>query len=129
MAELLKRKPKFLEAVPSAIPTPEPEIQIPPEPIPEPIKVGEEALPPKQIPKKEEEPLKPLVKEKEVALNPRQKELLEKLKIIKKITRKEYAQQFDISIPTAARDLKDLVDKKLLTARGPLGPGRWYELV
>jgi HAE1 family hydrophobic/amphiphilic exporter-1 len=62
-------------------------------------------------------------------LNPRQKELLEKLKEIKKITRKECAQMFRVSIPTAARDLKELTDKKLLKAQGPLGPGRWYELI
>jgi HAE1 family hydrophobic/amphiphilic exporter-1 len=62
-------------------------------------------------------------------LNLRQKELLEKLKTLKKITRKQYADTFKISIPTAARDLKELVDKKLLNPQGPLGPGRWYELV
>jgi len=61
-------------------------------------------------------------------LNSRQKELLEKLKDLKKITRKEYAQLFKISVPTASRDLKELVDKKILQAQGPLGPGRWYEL-
>jgi len=63
----------------------------------------------------------------EEELNPRQKELLEKLKDLKKITRKEYAQLFKISVPTASRDLKELVDKKMLKAQGPLGPGRWYE--
>ncbi|MFA5363164.1 MAG: DeoR family transcriptional regulator, partial [Candidatus Omnitrophota bacterium] len=61
-------------------------------------------------------------------LNPRQKELLEKLKTLKKITRKDYAQMFNISVPTAARDLKELTDKKLLQPKGPLGPGRWYEI-
>lgn len=61
-------------------------------------------------------------------LNPRQKELLEKLKDLKRITRKEYAQLFRISVPTASRDLKELVDKNILKAQGPLGPGRWYEL-
>lgn len=61
-------------------------------------------------------------------LNPRQIEILEKLKTLKKITRKQYADMFAISIPTAARDLKELLDKKLVNARGPLGPGRWYEL-
>ncbi|MBU3958338.1 MAG: DeoR family transcriptional regulator, partial [Candidatus Omnitrophica bacterium] len=62
-------------------------------------------------------------------LNLRQMEILEKLKVLKKITRKEYAKEFNISTPTAARDLKQLVNKKLLRAQGPLGPGRWYELV
>ncbi|MCM8792812.1 MAG: efflux RND transporter permease subunit, partial [Candidatus Omnitrophica bacterium] len=61
-------------------------------------------------------------------LNERQLEILEKLKVIKKITRKQYAEMFSISIPTAARDLKELLEKKLLKANGPLGPGRWYEL-
>ncbi len=60
-------------------------------------------------------------------LNPRQKELLEKLKDLKRITRKEYAQMFGISIPTASRDLKELADKGLIKGQGPLGPGRWYE--
>ena len=63
-----------------------------------------------------------------IELNPRQKEVLEKLKTTKKITRKEYAQIFNISIPTAARDLKELVDKGILIPQGPLGPGRWYEI-
>ena len=54
--------------------------------------------------------------------------MLEYLKEKKKITRKEYAQVFKVSIPTAARDLKELLDKGLVVARGPLGPGRWYEL-
>jgi len=62
-----------------------------------------------------------------VELNPRQQQLLDRLKITKKITRKEYAESFAISIPTASRDLKELVDKRILRARGPLGPGRWYE--
>jgi len=68
----------------------------------------------------------PIPTEKE--LNSRQKELLEKLKDLKRITRKEYARQFGISIPTASRDLKELLDKGLIKGRGPLGPGRWYEL-
>jgi HAE1 family hydrophobic/amphiphilic exporter-1 len=62
-------------------------------------------------------------------LNIRQKELLEKLKELKKITRKQYAQMFGVSIPTASRDLKELVVRKFIRAQGPLGPGRWYELV
>lgn len=61
-------------------------------------------------------------------LNRRQEQLLEYLKEKKKITRKEYAQVFKVSIPTAARDLKELLDKGLVVAHGPLGPGRWYEL-
>jgi len=61
-------------------------------------------------------------------LNQRQLDILEKLKTLKKITRKGYVDMFAISVPTAARDLKELVDKNLLRAKGPLGPGRWYEL-
>jgi len=61
-------------------------------------------------------------------LNKRQEQLLEHLKIAGKITRKEYAEFFKVSVPTAARDLKELLDKGFLIAHGPLGPGRWYEL-
>ncbi|MDD4940487.1 MAG: efflux RND transporter permease subunit [Candidatus Omnitrophica bacterium] len=61
-------------------------------------------------------------------LNPRQVKLLEKFQTVERITRKEYADMLSISIPTAARDLKELVSRKILVARGPLGPGRWYEL-
>ena len=78
-------------------------------------------------------PPKPPLPEKKphpspLELNKRQAELIEHLKKVKKITRKEYALEFKISVPTAARDLKELVDKAILTANGPLGPGRWYEL-
>jgi len=62
-------------------------------------------------------------------LNERQVQILQKLKEIGSITRKGYAEMFGISVPTAARDLKELADKKLLRAKGPLGPGRRYELV
>jgi HAE1 family hydrophobic/amphiphilic exporter-1 len=58
----------------------------------------------------------------------RQVQLLEHIKIAGKITRKEYANLFKISIPTAARDLKYLLDEGYLKAEGPLGPGRWYAL-
>jgi len=61
-------------------------------------------------------------------LNKRQEQLLEHLKTAGKITRKEYAEFFKVSVPTAARDLKELLDKGFLIAHGPLGPGRWYEL-
>lgn len=67
-------------------------------------------------------------KEKEADLNSRQKELLEKLKVLKKISRVEYAKMFQVSIPTAARDLRDLTKNGLIIGKGPLGPGRWYEL-
>ncbi|MFH1782200.1 MAG: efflux RND transporter permease subunit, partial [Candidatus Omnitrophota bacterium] len=68
------------------------------------------------------------VKEKPVSLNKRQEELIEHLKRSGTITRKEYSILFKVSTPTAARDLKELLEKGVLTAHGPLGPGRWYEL-
>ncbi len=63
----------------------------------------------------------------ETPLNPRQKTLMEFLAREKKITRVGYSKYFNVSIPTAARDLKEMVDKRLIVAKGPLGPGRWYE--
>ena len=72
-------------------------------------------------PEKQEKPKIPY-------LTKRQDQLLEHIKIAGKITRKEYADLFRISIPTAARDLRYLMDKGFLKAEGPLGPGRWYEL-
>ncbi|MEI6631113.1 MAG: efflux RND transporter permease subunit [bacterium] len=96
---------------------PNPKQELPPAPIAQPVaKVQLPAIVPKTA------------AQLETILNPRQKEVLEKLKTVKRITRKEYAQLFKISIPTAARDLKELVDKGLLAPQGPLGPGRWYEI-
>ncbi len=69
------------------------------------------------------------VAEGEMPLNRRQERLLEHLRQVKRITRKEYADVFGISVPTAARDLKELLDRRLIRARGPLGPGRWYEMM
>ena len=102
---------------------PEPKKKTPQKPK---VPAEEPQAPPEETEKKK----KPVASEgpSEGALNPRQTELLEKLKTMGKITRKDYAQMFGISVPTAARDLKELVDKKLLTPKGPLGPGRWYEL-
>ena len=85
----------------------EPKIELPPPPLLEPAPAAPEELP---------------------LLKKRQEELLELLKEVKKITRKEYARRFNISVPTAARDLKELVDRGILEAHGPLGPGRWYAL-
>ena len=65
---------------------------------------------------------------KKLKLNSRQEQLLHDLGFLKKITRAEYAKRFGVSVPTAARDLKSLLKKGLLSAYGPLGPGRWYEL-
>lgn len=61
-------------------------------------------------------------------MNRRQRLLIEHIKKHTKITRKECADMFNISVTTAARDLKELLDKGILKAAGPLGPGRWYEL-
>jgi hydrophobic/amphiphilic exporter-1 (mainly G- bacteria), HAE1 family len=58
----------------------------------------------------------------------RQYALIDRLKMTGRITRKEYTDMLNISPATAARDLKILLDKKILVAKGPLGPGRWYEL-
>jgi HAE1 family hydrophobic/amphiphilic exporter-1 len=115
--------------------TPRPEIA--PTPVLATLETEPKAMPVPELtlPLQEEAPAKEIpvvgipIAEPKPELNPRQKELLEKLKAFNKITRKEYAQEFGISIPTAARDLKELVDKKLLKPQGPLGPGRWYELV
>jgi chromosome segregation ATPase len=61
-------------------------------------------------------------------LNDRQRALIDKLRTVERITRKEYSDMLKISTPTAARDLKELLDRRILIAKGPLGPGRWYEL-
>ncbi len=61
-------------------------------------------------------------------LNLRQQRLLELLKTVGRLSRKEYAERAKVSIPTAARDLKALVDAGLIRGVGPLGPGRLYEL-
>ncbi len=91
-------------------------------------KVEEVAPPTPKIRKTPTREVKKEPEEKKFEPNPRQQELLEKLKTLKKITRKEYAQMLKVSIPTAARDLKELTNNNLLLPKGPLGPGRWYEL-
>jgi predicted HTH transcriptional regulator len=87
----------------------------------------------------EEKPV-PLAKPKEEALftkeqekllkslNNRQRRTIEYLKEKRKITRVVYIEMFNVSVSTAARDLKELQDKGLIVAKGPLGKGRWYEL-
>ncbi|MFH0739141.1 MAG: efflux RND transporter permease subunit [Candidatus Omnitrophota bacterium] len=118
---VIETKPQPQEETPLPEPLfkeePSPKQEIPPAPIAQPIA---QAQLPAIVPKTTAQP--------ETILNPRQKEVLEKLKTIKRITRKEYAQLFKVSVPTAARDLKELVDKGLLAPQGPLGPGRWYEI-
>ncbi|HDI45884.1 MAG TPA: DeoR family transcriptional regulator [Candidatus Omnitrophica bacterium] len=61
-------------------------------------------------------------------LNPRQKKALQYIKKQGKITRKEYIQLFNVSVATAARDIKELQKKGIIIPRGPNGPGRWYEI-
>jgi hydrophobic/amphiphilic exporter-1 (mainly G- bacteria), HAE1 family len=58
----------------------------------------------------------------------RQKGIIDYLKKNKQITRKEYADKFNISIPTAARDLKHLLKSGLIIPRGPAAVGRYYVL-
>ena len=129
------------EPAPPPLPEPEPpkepEKPVEPEPtppVPEPAPSEEpkiELPPPPTAPAPEPEPapgLAPSAPSEELPLlKKRQEELLGLLKELKKITRKEYAERFNISVPTAARDLKELVDRGMLEAHGPLGPGRWYE--
>lgn len=66
--------------------------------------------------------------EKSAVFSRRQEEALAYIRQAGRLTRKEYAEHFQVSIPTAARDLKELVKKGYLKGMGPLGPGRWYEL-
>ena len=61
-------------------------------------------------------------------LSERQQEMIRQLRDIKRMSRKEYAQRFNISIPTASRDLKLLCDKGLIIAKGPAAIGRYYVL-
>jgi len=62
-------------------------------------------------------------------LNHRQRWLLETLRAVGRMSRRDYATRQGVSIPTAARDLKGLVEAGLIRGVGPLGPGRLYELV
>jgi len=88
--------------------------------------------------KKEVEKIKPkkekVVEKKKLppellkGLSLRQKKAIDYLTTNHKITRKDYAEMVDVSISTAARDLKGLIDRNILIAKGPAGPGRWYEL-
>jgi hypothetical protein len=67
-------------------------------------------------------------KYRSLGLIKRQNELLLYLLNYQKITRIEYAEKFGVSIITAARDLKDLLQKGLIKTVGPKAPGRYYEL-
>jgi len=88
--------------------------------------------PPRPKPTKPPTPLSPPVqptKPDTSGLTERQRKLIDYLTENKKITRKQYATLFGVSVPTAARDLKELVDKGLIRGVGPLARGRYYELV
>lgn len=63
-----------------------------------------------------------------VPLNPRQEKLIQHLKKRGRITRVEYVNLTGASVPTAARDLKELVDAGLIKGIGPLAKGRYYVL-
>jgi len=97
----------------------------------EPIPMIKKEIKEKLIPKvayQEAIPPQKLAPETPDGLNPRQKKLIDYLIDNNNITRKDYASLLKISIATAARDLKELVDKDILQVGGPAGPGRWYEL-
>ena len=53
---------------------------------------------------------------------------MEHLKTHGRITRKKYVELTGASVPTAARDLKEMVDRGLIRGFGPLARGRYYEL-
>lgn len=61
-------------------------------------------------------------------LGKRHKELIEYLRENKTITRKEYSEKFHISVPTVARDLRMLLDRGIIVAKGPAAIGRYYVL-
>lgn len=61
-------------------------------------------------------------------LNSRQERLIVYLKERGRITRKEYVDLTGASVPTAARDLKELADRGLIKGIGPLAKGRYYVL-
>ena len=107
----------------------EPISHSPEEPIP-PISLGPPSLPsvtPPPMPFIGQSPL-PQEPPPQGELNARQRQLLEYLKIHGRMTRKEYVQLTSASVPTAARDLKELVDRGLIRGLGPLARGRYYVL-
>lgn len=74
-------------------------------------------------------PVMPEVEPPGSELPKRQKALIAYLAVDKRLTRAEYIEKFAISAITASRDLKEMVEKGLIKAAGPRGPGRYYELV
>ncbi|MFC1807853.1 efflux RND transporter permease subunit, partial [Candidatus Omnitrophota bacterium] len=86
-----------------------------------------------ESPRKEEKIQKPDKKKKITpdilkTLSLRHLKLVRYLRSKKRITRTRYANKFKISVPTAARDLKQLVEMDILVAKGPSAVGRYYEL-
>lgn len=77
---------------------------------------------------KPEQPQQESIKPDESNLNSRQLALIEYLKEKGRITRFEYAKVFNTSIPTASRDLKELLERNIIIGKGPFAKGRYYEL-
>ena len=67
-------------------------------------------------------------KYKSIELTDRQKELILYLIQNDRITRPEYIIKFNVSVATAARDIKDMLDRGLIKTCGPQAVGRYYEL-
>ncbi len=120
--EVVPERSEFLFGSPTGL-FGKPEPGSPPAPPPLPTVSVPPAQPGPWLSPEEAKPLRP-----PAALNPRQQQLLEYLKIHGRMTRKEYVQLTGASIPTAARDLKELVDQGLIQGVGPLAKGRYYVL-
>lgn len=61
-------------------------------------------------------------------LNERQKEAIKYLKKHRKITSKKYAELFEITRRTARNDLKNLVEKDVVSPKGESKKERYYVL-
>jgi hypothetical protein len=124
------------EQRPILLPEPPQEIKPPEEKKPEPKKEIPEVKPPEEkAPRPPQAPkIKDIPERGKIPIDlwdslvSRQQELIKYIRQNRKITRKEYADKFNISVPTAARDLKFLTDKGILTAKGPAAVGRYYVL-
>ncbi|OIO38537.1 MAG: hypothetical protein AUJ75_02625 [Candidatus Omnitrophica bacterium CG1_02_49_10] len=93
------------------------------------VKKEAEELPKKELPRAEtEEDYVTVLKRSHPELSDRQIDLLDYIRKNVRVSRKDYADKFGISVPTAARDLKELQGKGLISGKGPFGPGRYYEL-
>jgi ATP-dependent DNA helicase RecG len=64
-----------------------------------------------------------------LGINHRQKLVIKYLKTTERITNKEYQEQTGCSDRTASRDLKELVEKRVLRSSGTKGVGAFYELI